>query len=204
MFGMVEESPQTELTRFYPRSPYGVAKLYGHWITVNARESYGLYACSGMLFNHESPRRGVEFVTRRVSYAVARIKFGLQDKLRMGNLEAERDWGFAGDYVRAMWLMLQQERPDDYVIATGRTHSVKHLLEVAFSHAGLDYRDHVEIDPEQLRPADVQHLRGDCAKARRVLGWFPEVSFEKLVEMMVNSDLQLVSKDVSGATFAAG
>ena len=146
MFGMVEESPQTESTRFYPRSPYGVAKLYGHWITVNARESYGLYACSGMLFNHESPRRGIEFVTRRVSYNVARIKLGLQDKLKMGNLEAERDWGFAGDYVRAMWLMLQQEKPDDYVIATGKTHSVKDFLEVAFSRAGLDYRNHVEID----------------------------------------------------------
>jgi GDPmannose 4,6-dehydratase len=199
MFGMVEESPQTESTRFYPRSPYGVAKLYGHWITVNARESYGLYACSGILFNHESPRRGIEFVSRRVTYNVARIKLGLQDKLKMGNLEAERDWGFAGDYVRAMWLMLQQEKPDDYVIATGQTHSVRRLLEVAFSHVGLDYQNHVEIDPELLRPADVQHLRGDCAKARRTLGWHPDVTFEKLVEMMVDSDLQLVSKDVSGA-----
>jgi GDPmannose 4,6-dehydratase len=199
MFGMVEESPQTESSRFYPRSPYGVAKLYGHWITVNARESYGLYACSGILFNHESPRRGIEFVTRRVSYGVARIKLGLQDKLKMGNLDAERDWGFAGDYVRAMWLMLQQDKPDDYVIATGQTHSVRRLLEVAFSHVGLDYLKHVEIDPELLRPADVQHLRGDSAKARRTLGWLPEVSFEKLVEMMVDSDLQLVSKDVSGA-----
>jgi GDPmannose 4,6-dehydratase len=199
MFGMVHESPQTELTRFYPRSPYGVAKLYGHWITVNARESYGLYACSGILFNHESPRRGIEFVSRRVSYNVARIKMGLQPKLKMGNLDAERDWGFAGDYVRAMWLMLQQEKPDDYVIATGQTHSVKRLLEVAFSHAGLDYRNHVEIDPELLRPADVQHLLGDFSKARRILGWQPEVSFEKLVETMVDSDLQLVSKDVSGA-----
>ncbi len=200
MFGMVHESPQTESTRFYPRSPYGVAKLYGHWITVNARESYGLYACSGILFNHESPRRGIEFVSRRVSYNVARIKLGLQDKLRkMGNLEAERDWGFAGDYVWAMWLMLQQEKADDYVIATGRTHSVKRLLEVAFSRAGLDYENHVEIDSELLRPADVQHLRGDCPKARRVLAWHPEVTFEKLVEMMVDSDLQLVSKDISGA-----
>ena len=199
MFGMVEESPQTESTRFYPRSPYGVAKLYGHWITVNARESYGLYACSGILFNHESPRRGIEFVSRRVTYHVARIKLGLQDKLKMGNLDAERDWGFAGDYVRAMWLMLQQEKPDDYVIATGQTHSVRRLLEVAFSHAGLDYRNHVEIDPELLRPADVQHLRGDCAKACRILGWHPEVTFEKLVEMMVDSDIQLVSKDASGA-----
>jgi GDPmannose 4,6-dehydratase len=199
MFGMVEESPQTESTRFYPRSPYGVAKLYGHWITVNARESYGLHASSGILFNHESPRRGVEFVTRRVSYNVARIKLGLQQKLRMGNLEAERDWGFAGDYVRAMWLMLQQEKPDDYVIATGQTHSVRHLLEVAFSHVGLDYRNHVELDPELLRPADVQHLRGDCTKASRALGWNPEVTFEKLIEMMVDSDFQLVSRDVSGA-----
>jgi GDPmannose 4,6-dehydratase len=161
MFGMVEETPQTEATRFYPRSPYGVAKLYGHWITVNSRESYGLFACSGILFNHESPRRGIEFVTRRVSYNTARIKIGLQKKLKMGNLEAERDWGFAGDYVRAMWLMLQQNKPDDYVVATGETHSVRRLLEVAFSHVGLDYRDHVEIDPELLRPADVQHLRGN-------------------------------------------
>jgi GDPmannose 4,6-dehydratase len=199
MFGMVHESPQTEATRFYPRSPYGVAKLYGHWITVNARESYGLYACSGILFNHESPRRGIEFVTRRVSYNVARIKLGHQQKLKMGNLNAERDWGFAGDYVRAMWMMLQQEKPDDYVIATGQTHSVRRLLEVAFSRAGLDYQNHVEIDPELLRPADVQHLRGDYAKARATLGWEPEVSFEKLVEMMVDSDLQLVSKDVTGA-----
>ncbi|MGA3195224.1 MAG: GDP-mannose 4,6-dehydratase [Terriglobales bacterium] len=198
MFGMVHESPQSESTRFYPRSPYGVAKLYGHWITVNARESYGLYACSGILFNHESPRRGVEFVSRRVTYNVARIKLGLQQKLRMGNLDAERDWGFAGDYVRAMWLMLQQEKPDDYVIATGETHSVRRLLEIAFSHVGLDYQKHVEIDPELLRPADVQHLRGDCTKARRVLGWTPEVSFEKLVEMMVDSDLEQASREVSG------
>jgi GDPmannose 4,6-dehydratase len=203
MFGMVEESPQTESTRFYPRSPYGVAKLYGHWITVNARESYGLYACSGILFNHESPRRGIEFVSRRVTYNVARIKLGLQDKLKMGNIEAERDWGFAGDYVRAMWLILQQEKPEDYVIATGQTHSVRNLLEVAFSHVGLDYRNHVEIDPELLRPADVQHLRGDCAKARHTLGWQPEVTFEKLVEMMVDSDIQLVSRDVSGAVSLA-
>src|SRR3984957_1548005 len=155
MFGMVAESPQNEATRFYPRSPYGVAKLYGHWITVNARESYGMFACSGILFNHESPRRGIEFVTRKVSYNVARIKLGLQQKLKMGNLEAERDWGFAGDYVRAMWMMLQQEKPEDYVVATGQTHSVRRLLEVAFSHVGLDYRKHVEIDPELLRPADV-------------------------------------------------
>jgi GDPmannose 4,6-dehydratase len=203
MFGMVEETPQTESTRFYPRSPYGVAKLYGHWITVNGRESYGLFACSGILFNHESPRRGIEFVSRRVTYNAARIKLGLQKTLKMGNLEAERDWGFAGDYVRAMWLMLQQNSPDDYVVATGETHSVRRLLEIAFSHAGLDYRDHVEVDPELLRPADVQHLKGDCAKARRTLGWRPEVTFEGLVRMMVDSDLQLVSKELAGkATFA--
>jgi len=195
MFGMVEESPQTETTRFYPRSPYGVAKLYGHWITVNARESYGLYACSGLLFNHESPRRGIEFVSRRVSYNVARIKLGLQGKLRMGNLDAERDWGFAGDYVRAMWLMLQQETPSDYVIATGQTHSVRQLLEVAFSHVGLDYLHYVEIDRELLRPAEVNHLRGDFSKAKKGLGWKPEVSFEQLIRMMVDSDLELLSQD---------
>jgi GDPmannose 4,6-dehydratase len=194
MFGMVDESPQTEATRFYPRSPYGVAKLYGHWITVNARESYGLYACSGILFNHESPRRGIEFVSRRVSYNVARIKLGLQERLKMGNLDAERDWGFAGDYVRAMWLMLQQDKPDDYVVATGQTHSVRQLLEVAFGHVGLDYRQHVEIDQELLRPAEVHHLRGNCAKARQRLGWAPHVGFERLIEMMVDSDLELASK----------
>jgi GDPmannose 4,6-dehydratase len=199
MFGTVEESPQSETTRFYPRSPYGVAKLYGHWITVNARESYGLYACSGILFNHESPRRGIEFVTRKISYSVARIKLGLQRKLRMGNVEAERDWGFAGDYVRAMWLMLQQEKPDNFVIATGETHSVKHLLEVAFGHVGLDYRNHVEIDAELLRPAEVHHLRGDCAKAQRMLGWRPKVTFAELIEMMIDSDLELLSKNTEKA-----
>jgi GDPmannose 4,6-dehydratase len=193
MFGMVEESPQKESSRFYPRSPYGVAKLYGHWITVNARESYDLFACSGILFNHESPRRGIEFVTRKVSYSVARIKLGLQQKLKMGNLDAERDWGFAGDYVRAMWLMLQQDVPEDYVVATGVAHSVKHLLELAFAHVGLDYRDHVEIAQDLLRPADVFHLRGDYSKARRQLGWEPGVSFERMVEMMVDSDLDLIS-----------
>jgi len=194
MFGMAEESPQTERTRFYPRSPYGVAKLYGHWITVNARESYGLFACSGMLFNHESPRRGIEFVTRRVSHNVARIKLGLQEKLRMGNLDVERDWGFAGDYVRAMWLMLQQETPDDYVIATGLTHSVRKLVHIAFEHVGLDYRQHVEVDPELLRPAEVYHLRGDYTKARLQLGWEPNMSFEELVANMVESDLSLISR----------
>jgi GDPmannose 4,6-dehydratase len=196
MFGMVEESPQKESTRFYPRSPYGVAKLYGHWITVNARESYGLFACSGILFNHESPRRGVEFVTRKVSYNVARIKLGLQHKLTMGNLDAERDWGFAGDYVRAMWLILQQDVPNDFVVATGVAHSVKHLLELAFGHVGLDYRHHVEVVPDLLRPADVYHLRGDYSRARQKLGWEPHVSFEQMIEMMVDSDLDLISRTI--------
>jgi GDPmannose 4,6-dehydratase len=194
MFGMTEESPQNERTRFYPRSPYGVAKLYGHWITVNARESYGLFTCSGILFNHESPRRGIEFVTRRISYNVARISLGLQDKLKMGNLEAERDWGFAGDYVRAMWLMLQQDTPDDYVIATGVSHSVRHFLEIAFAHVGLEYQDHVEIDADLMRPADVYHLRGDCLKARSQLDWRPQIGFEGLVAMMVDADLELVGR----------
>ena len=203
MFGHVDVSPQNESTRFYPRSPYGVAKLYGHWITVNARESYGLFACSGILFNHESPRRGVEFVTRKVSYGVARIRLGLQKKLRLGNLDAERDWGFAGDYVRAMWLMLQQQKPDDYVIATGRTHSVRQLLEVAFAHVGLDHTKYVEIDPEFLRPAEVYHLKGDSSKARQQLGWKPQVSFEELIGMMVDSDLALLSNEGSGATSLA-
>src|ERR1700733_12371797 len=202
MFGMVAESPQNEDTRFYPRSPYGVAKLYGHWITVNARESYDLFACSGILFNHESPRRGIEFVTRKVSYSVARIKLGLQQKLKMGNLNAERDWGFAGDYVRAMWLMLQQDVAEDYVVATGVAHSVKHLLELAFAHVGLDYRDHVEVSQDLLRPADVYHLRGDYAKARQRLGWDPQVSFERMVGMMVDSDLDLVSRTTPKAQFS--
>ena len=203
MFGMVEESPQNEETRFYPRSPYGAAKLYGHWITVNARESYGLFACSGILFNHESPRRGLEFVTRKISYNVARIKLGLQRKLKMGNLDAERDWGFAGDYVRAMWLMLQQEKPEDYVIATGVTHTVKHLLEVAFGHAGLDYRDYVEIDTGLFRPAEVAHLLGDSTKARKQLGWVPKLSFEDLIGMMVDSDIELISGQVPKASWVA-
>jgi GDPmannose 4,6-dehydratase len=200
MFGMVERSPQNESTRFYPRSPYGVAKLYGHWITVNARESYGLFGCSGILFNHESPRRGIEFVTRRVSYGAAKIRLGLQEKLKMGNLDAERDWGFAGDYVEAMWLMLQQETPDDFVIATGETHPVRRLLEVAFNRVGLDYRKFVETDSTLLRPAEVHHLRGDYSKARRKFGWKPKVNFEKLVEMMVDSDLALLEK--SGSSVA--
>lgn len=189
MFGMVRESPQTEDTPFYPRSPYGVAKLYGHWITVNYRESYNLYAVSGILFNHESPRRGFEFVTRKVSYGAARIKLGLQKRLKMGNLDAERDWGYAGDYVEAMWMMLQHDEPRDYVIATGVTHTVRRLLEVAFQHLGLDYRDHVEVDAAHLRPAEVHHLRGDFSRARRELGWQPKVSFEELVRIMVDEDL---------------
>jgi GDPmannose 4,6-dehydratase len=189
MFGMVRESPQNEGTPFYPRSPYGVAKLYGHWITVNYRESYGLFNCSGILFNHESPRRGLEFVSRKVSYGAARIKLGLQAKLKMGNLDAERDWGFAGDYVDAMWQMLQQEKPQDYVVATGVAHSVRQLLEIAFAHLGMDYRDYVETDPAFLRPAEVYHLLGDSRKARQELGWKPKVSFEGLVKMMVDEDL---------------
>jgi GDPmannose 4,6-dehydratase len=194
MFGKVEETPQNEKTRFYPRSPYGVAKLYGHWITVNARESYGLFACSGILFNHESPRRGIEFVTRKVTYNVARIKLGLQQKMKIGNLDAERDWGFAGDYVRAMWLMMQQDTPKDYVVATGKTHSVRQLLDLAFGHAGLDYRNHIEVDPQLLRPAEVFHLRGDYEKARLELAWEPQVGFEQLIGMMVESDLKSLSK----------
>jgi len=204
MFGMVAESPQNESTRFYPRSPYGVAKLYGHWITVNARESYGQFACSGILFNHESPRRGVEFVTRKVTYNAARIKLGLQRKLKIGNLDAERDWGFARDYVRAMWLMLQRETAEDYVIATGLTHTVRRLLELAFEQVGLDYRDHVEVDPSLLRPAEVHHLLGDYTKARQQLGWMPETGFEKLVAIMIQSDLDLVSRTMLRTESLAG
>jgi GDPmannose 4,6-dehydratase len=196
MFGHVEESPQNERTRFHPRSPYGVAKVYGHWITVNYRESYNLFTCSGILFNHESPRRGFEFVTRKVSYAAARIKLGLQERLKMGNIDAERDWGFAVDYVRAMWLMLQQDNPDDYVIGTSTTNSVRRLLEVAFEHVGLDYRKFVEIDPTLIRPAEVHHLRADYSKAKRLLGWEPEISFEQLIRMMVDADLKLVEKSL--------
>ena len=189
MFGKVLEVPQRETTPFYPRSPYGVAKVYGHFITVNYRESYGLHASSGILFNHESPRRGLEFVTRKVSAGVARIARGLDTELRLGNLEARRDWGFAGDYVRAMWMMLQQDQPDDYVVATGETHSVRELVEVAFGVAGLPWEDHVRVDESFFRPAEVDHLIGDPAKARRVLGWRPEVDFAGLVEMMVRADL---------------
>ena len=189
MFGKVIETPQTEKTPFYPRSPYGVAKAYGHFITVNYRESYNLFACSGILFNHESPRRGKEFVTRKITDAVARIKLGTQKELRMGNLDAKRDWGFAGDYVRAMWMMLQQDKADDYVVATGETHSVRKFLEIAFAHVGLNYEDYVVIDPEFIRPAEVELLLGNPAKAQAQLGWKPAVSFEQLVTMMVDADM---------------
>ena len=190
MYGKVREVPQTELTPFYPRSPYGVSKVYGHYITVNYRESYGLFACSGILFNHESPRRGLEFVTRKVTDGVARIKLGLADTLSLGNLDAQRDWGFAGDYVRAMWLMLQQEQPDDYVIATGESHSVRELVELAFGHVGLSWQKYVRLDPAFIRPAEVDHLVGDASKARKQLGWAPTVDFRQLVEMMVDADLK--------------
>src|SRR6476619_6524433 len=190
MFGKVQEVPQTERTSFYPRSPYGVAKVYGHWITVNYRESFGLYAVSGILFNHESPRRGLEFVTRKVTHAAARIKLGMQERLAMGNLDARRDWGFAGDYVDAMWRMLQQDEPDDYVVATGVTNTVEHLVELAFAHAGLDPADHVRTDPSLIRPAEVDLLVGDPVKAREKLGWEPTVDFEGLVAMMVDADIE--------------
>jgi GDPmannose 4,6-dehydratase len=189
MFGKVVEVPQKESTPFYPRSPYGVAKVYGHWITVNYRESYDMFCCSGILFNHESERRGREFVTRKVTDGVARIKLGLSKVLKLGNLDAKRDWGFAGDYVRAMWMMLQQDRPDDYVVATGQTHTVKRLVELAFGAVGLDWKKYVEIDPALVRPAEVDLLIGDPSKARSVLGWKPEVTFEQLVERMVQADL---------------
>jgi GDPmannose 4,6-dehydratase len=192
MFGKVHEVPQRETTPFYPRSPYGVAKVYGHWITVNYRESYGLHASSGMLFNHESPRRGLEFVTRKVSYGAARVACGLEEKLALGNLDAQRDWGFAADYVRAMWLMLQQDEPSDYVVATGETHSVRELCQLAFAAAGLDWQDHVVVDERFLRPAEVDLLVGDPTKAHERLGWRREVDFPRLVEMMVEADLRLV------------
>ena len=190
MFGKVRETPQTETTPFYPRSPYGVAKAYGHWITVNYRESYDLFACSGILFNHESPRRGREFVTRKVTDGVSRIKLGQRDKLHMGNLDARRDWGFAPDYVRAMWLMLQQDEPGDYVIATGKAHSVRELVEVAFGHAGLDWEQHIELDPALMRPAEVDHLVGDASRARATLGWEPTVSFQEMICRMVDADVR--------------
>jgi GDPmannose 4,6-dehydratase len=193
MYGRVREVPQTEMTPFYPRSPYGVSKVFGHYITVNYRESYGLFAVSGILFNHESPRRGLEFVTRKVTNGVAAIKLGLTDHLALGNLDACRDWGFAGDYVRAMWMMLQQDAADDYVIATGVSHSVRQLVEIAFGHAGLEWQQYVRTDPTLLRPAEVDHLIGDPGKARRVLGWEPTVDFEQLVAMMVDADLERLS-----------
>jgi GDPmannose 4,6-dehydratase len=192
MFGKVRETPQTETTPFYPRSPYGVAKVYGHYITVNYRESYGLFACSGILFNHESPRRVLEFVTRKISHGVARIKHGLDQELRLGNLEAKRDWGFAGDYVRAMWLMLQHADADDYVVGTGETHSVEEFVRIAFDHAGLDWRRYVVIDPRFYRPAEVEVLLGDASKARRKLGWEPRMSFEQMVRSMVDADITAV------------
>lgn len=195
MYGKVQEVPQRETTTLYPRSPYGVAKCYGHYITVNYRESYGLFAVSGILFNHESPRRGLEFVTRKVTDGVARIALGLQKELRLGNLDAKRDWGFAGDYVRAMWLMLQQSTPEDYVVATGETHSVKELVEIAFRHAKLDWQKHVVIDPAFIRPAEVDLLIGDPTKAKQKLGWKPEVSFEQLVTMMVDADIARLKGD---------
>ena len=198
MFGKVREVPQRETTAFHPRSPYGVAKVYGHYITQNYRESYGLFACSGILFNHESPRRGKEFVTRKVSDAVARIKLGLQPELRLGNLAARRDWGFAGDYVRAMWLMLQESEPSDYVVATGEAHSVEELVEIAFSHVGLDWRSHVVVDPALTRPAEVDTLLGDWSLAREKLGWEPKVSFDQLVAMMVDSDLRIAAAEARG------
>jgi len=193
MYGRVREVPQTEMTPFYPRSPYGVTKVFGHYITVNYRESYDLFACSGILFNHESPRRGIEFVTRKITDGVARIKLGHTDKLMLGNRDACRDWGFSGDYVRAMWLMLQQDQPDDFVIATGEAHSVQEFVEVAFAHAGLDWQKHVGVDPRYLRPAEVDHLIGDPAKAKKQLGWEPSVDFKGLVTMMVDADIARIS-----------
>jgi GDPmannose 4,6-dehydratase len=199
MFGKVREVPQNERTPFYPRSPYGVAKVYGHFITVNYRESYDLYAVSGILFNHESPRRGLEFSTRKITDGVARIKLGLADSLTLGNLDAKRDWGYAGDYVEAMWMMLQQDEPEDFVIATGVEHSVRDCMEIAFAHAGLDPDEHVRVDPRYLRPAEVDHLVGDASKARERLGWAPRTSFRELIEMMVDADLERLPKAPAGA-----
>ena len=198
MFGKVYEVPQTETTPFHPRSPYGVAKVYGHWITLNYRESYGLHATSGILFNHESPRRGLEFVTRKISHTVAQIKLGLVDELRLGNLDAQRDWGFAGDYVDAMWLMLQREIPEDFVICTGQTHSVREFCEVAFGHAGLNWEEHVVVDETFFRPAEVDLLVGDATMADEMLGWKPETSFESLVTMMVDADIDLLTGKLRG------
>ena len=198
MFGKVLEVPQTETTPFHPRSPYGAAKVYGHWITLNYRESYGLHATSGILFNHESPRRGLEFVTRKISHTVAQIKLGLVDELRLGNLDAQRDWGFAGDYVEAMWLMLQREIPEDFVICTGQTHSVREFCEVAFGHAGLNWEEHVVVDETFFRPAEVDLLVGDATKADEMLGWKPETSFESLATMMVDADIDLLTGKLRG------
>ena len=195
MFGKVREVPQNENTPFYPRSPYGVAKVYGHWITINYRESYDLFACSGILFNHESPRRGLEFVPRKITYGAAKIKLGLAQDLHLGNLEARRDWGYAGDYVQAMWLMLQQDHPDDYVVGTGQTHSVRELCEVAFGCLGLDWEEYVVIDPKFYRPAEVDLLVSDPSKAREILGWEPETGFESLIETMVHADLELLRRE---------
>jgi GDPmannose 4,6-dehydratase len=198
MFGLVQETPQKETTPFYPRSPYGAAKVYAYWMTVNYREAYQMFACNGILFNHESPRRGETFVTRKITKAVARIKHGIQKKVYLGNLDAQRDWGFAGDYVEAMWLMLQADKPDDFVIATGEMHSVREFLEEAFTCAGLKWQDHVEIDPRYFRPTEVDLLIGDSSKARRVLGWNPRVNFKELVTMMVDSDMRNVAKELYG------
>ncbi|MFP6671654.1 MAG: GDP-mannose 4,6-dehydratase [Pirellulaceae bacterium] len=197
MFGNIREEPQTETTPCWPRSPYGVAKVYGHWITINYRESYNLFACSGILFNHESPLRGKEFVTRKITDAVARIHHGIQKKLKLGNLDAQRDWGFSGDYVRAMWMMLQHDKPDDYVIATGEKRTVREFLQHAFDHVNLNWQDHVEVDPALLRPADVNTLCGDATKARQTLNWKPEVSFTELVTMMVEADVQRVAEELN-------
>jgi GDPmannose 4,6-dehydratase len=204
MFGKAQEMPQHEQTPFYPRSPYGVAKLYGHWITVNYREGYGLFACSGILFNHESPRRAKEFVSRKVTDGVARIKHGLATELKLGNMEARRDWGYAGDYVKAMWLMLQQESPDDYVIATGETHSVRELVQIAFARVELDWQEYVIEDPALTRPAESELLQGDASKAKRVLGWQPEVGFRDLIEMMVDADLERYAEAVSRSGHSGG
>jgi GDPmannose 4,6-dehydratase len=203
MFGKVREVPQTEMTAFHPRSPYGVSKVFGHYITVNYRESYGVFACSGILFNHESPRRGLEFVSRKVTDGVARIKLGLGDCLSLGNLDAHRDWGFAGDYVRAMWLMLQQDQPEDYVIATGISHSVRELIEVAFRHVGLDWKKYVRVDPKLLRPAEVDHLIGDATKARIQLGWKPSLDFDALIGVMVDADVRRLTSQRDSARIAA-
>ena len=196
MYGKVRETPQTETTPFYPRSPYGVAKVYGHWITINYRESYDLFACSGILFNHESPRRGLEFVTRKISHAVASIKLGLQKELRLGNLDAKRDWGFAGDYVRAMWMMLQKKKPGDFVVATGESHSVRDFCRIAFDHVGLNWKKHVRVDPKFFRPAEVNLLCGDPSRIRRALKWKPKTSFRKLVQMMVDADLERLTRSL--------